>query len=247
MNNVEQAVMDIETEGFAVIRELITGERLAQLDKAAEALLIQYDAKSVDGGKVSGRMHKGTFGVSRAFDDIMIHPVLLDIVARVLDPNKQGLHEQELREYIASLPSQDESFKCNIMIKDAVPREDIRSLHRDVRVPVPRPHRPVVCNMLLAIDPFTTGNGATCVIPGSHRLVSDGVPSTKPVPVEMGPGDIVIFDGEVWHGHIPNLSHDRFRRCLNLNYHYRWLPNFPNPKLPDDTWAEFPEALRAIV
>ncbi|MAV25834.1 MAG: hypothetical protein CMQ05_06900 [Gammaproteobacteria bacterium] len=247
MDTVKQAVADIDSNGFSIVRELIAGERLAKLDKDAEALLVTWNAKSIDGGTVSGRMHKGTFGVSRAFDDVIVHPLLLSIVQGVLDPTKAGMHEEAMLAHIASRPNPDNNIKCNIMVKDAVPREDVRSLHRDVRIPVPRPHRPVVCNTLLAIDPFTIENGATCVIPGSHRFPSDEVPESETVPVEMEPGDIVIFDGELWHGHIPNLSHVRYRRCLNLNYHYRWLGNFPNPKLPDEVWRELPEPLRAVV
>ncbi|MEM7365968.1 MAG: phytanoyl-CoA dioxygenase family protein, partial [Pseudomonadota bacterium] len=184
--NVENAISEIAQDGYTIVRHLIDSERLSKLDRDAEALLINWDAACVDGGSVNGRMHKGTFAVSRAFDDIIIHPVLLSIVEAVLDPLRTGEHENELQTYINALPSWETGIKCNIMIKDAVPREDVRSLHRDVRIPVPRPHRPVVCNTLLAIDPFTIDNGATCVIPGSHRWISDDVPDDKPVPVEPG-------------------------------------------------------------
>ena len=156
-------------------------------------------------------------------------------------------HEEEMTAYVQSLPSVDAGINCNIMIKDAVPREDIRSLHRDIRIPVPRPHRPVICNALLAIDPFTVESGASCVMPGSHQWESDEVPDAETIAVEMDPGDIVIFDGLLWHGHRPNLTHDRHRRCLNLNYHYRWLANFPNARLPDDVWRSLPERLREVV
>ena len=250
MDIIDDAIAAIDRDGYAVIRRLVTGERLRRLQQDAEALLIPIEAKGVDGGSITGRMHKGTFGVSRAFDDIIIHPVLLDIVNGVLNPSRASEypHDDELTKYITSLPPSDPGIICNIMIKDAAPREDIRSLHRDVRVPVPRPHQPIVCNSLLALDPFNDEVGATCVVPGSHNWESDETPDMgDAIPVVMDPGDIVVFDGLLWHGHGPNYSFDRNRRCLNLNYHYRWIPYFRNPRLSDEVWRDLPETLRAVV
>ena len=250
MDIVDDAIAAIDRDGYAIVRHLVTGDRLGRLQEDAEAVLIPIQAKGLDGGTITGRMHKGTFGVSRSFDDMIIHPVLLDIVRGVLNPSRAAEypHDAELTEYIASLPPADPGIACNIMIKDAVPREDIRTLHRDVRVPVPRPHRPIICNSLLALDPFTEEVGATCVVPGSHRWEGDAVPDmADATTVAMDPGDIVVFDGLLWHGHGPNQTFDRCRRCLNLNYHYRWLSRFPNPKLPDAVWRDLPEALRAVV
>lgn len=249
MSVVEDAIAAIDQDGFTIIRKLITGDRLSVLQSDSEALLINIDAKGIDGGMVQGRMHKGTFAASRAFDDIIIHPTLLDIVHGVLDPCRTGYpHEDEMNRYIESRESPDTRINCNIMIKDATPREDIRSMHRDIGIPVPRPHRPVVCNSLLAIDPFTLVTGATCVVPGSHKWESAEPPDMQDaIPVVMEPGDIVIFDGLLWHGHFPNQSFEQNRRCLNLNYHYRWINNFRNAKLPDDVWQNLPEALRQIV
>jgi len=249
MNQIDKAIAEIDEQGFTIVRNLVSGERLQQLQDSAEELLHTISAKGIDGKAVEGRMHKGTFGVSRAFDDIIIHLTLLGIVNGILDADRaaQYPHEAEMNDYLASLDCQDDGIKCNIMIKDNVPREDIRAMHRDVAIPVPKHHRPVVCNSLLALDPFTEAAGATCVVPGSHRRVGPLTDGEQTIPVEMDPGDIVVFDGELWHGHGPNTTYDQNRRCLNLNYHYRWLDNFPNPKLDPSVWAALPEELRAIV
>lgn len=248
MDVVETAVSEIEAQGYTIVRDLVTEARLRALQDDAEALLHTISMKGIDGGQVEARMHKGTFGVSRAFDDIIIHPVLLAIVKAVLSGPREPAYPNEtaMAQHIADLPNQDHGIKCNIMIKDNVPREDIRALHRDVSLAVPRPHRAVICNSLLALDPFTEDTGATCVIPGSHKW-NDPIPGdAETIPVLMDPGSIVIFDGELWHGHGPNVTRDRYRRCLNLNYHYRWLDNFHNPRLPEETWARLPDALRAV-
>ena len=249
MNPVEKAIAEIDEQGYAIVRQLVSGEQLKRLQDSSEELLHTISAKGIDGKEVEGRMNKGTIGVSRAFDDIIIQPTLFAIVNGVLNIDRAAdyPHEVEMNDYLVSLDSQDHSIKCNIMIKDNVPREDIRAMHRDVRIPVPKYHRPVVCNSLLALDSFTEEAGATCVVPGSHKWEGPLPEGSQTMPVEMDPGDIVVFDGELWHGHGPNMTYDQNRRCLNLNYHYRWLDNFPNPKLDPSVWAALPEALRAVI
>ena len=245
---VETAIAEIADQGYAIVRDLISGERLEQLQRDAEQLLHEIPAKGIDGKQIAGRMHKGTFAVSRAFDDVIIHPTLLAIVRGVLDDSKADNypHVAQMNEYISQLDPAEQGIKCNIMIKDAVPREDIRALHQDIRMPVPRPHRPLVVNSLLALDRYTEHRGATCVVPGSHKWDKPVEPDTPTIPVEMEAGSIVIFDGMLWHGHGPNYTHDQNRRCLNLNYHYRWIQNFPTQRPPENQWNDLPAALRAM-
>ena len=57
MSVVEDAIAAIDKDGFTIIRKLITGDRLSVLQSDSEALLINIDAKGIDGGMVQGRMH----------------------------------------------------------------------------------------------------------------------------------------------------------------------------------------------
>lgn len=170
MDAIDTAVQEIAHQGFAILPGLVTGNRLRQMQDLADSLLHTISAKGIDGGQVEGRMHRGTLAATRAFDDIIVHPTLLGVVRRVLaEPDANAPHEREMAAYVSERGDQGHGIKCNVMIKDNVPREDIRALHRDVRLPVPLPHRPVICNSLLALDPFTVANGATCVIPEIGR------------------------------------------------------------------------------
>jgi ectoine hydroxylase-related dioxygenase (phytanoyl-CoA dioxygenase family) len=249
LHDIASAIAEIDDQGFTIIRDLITGDRLEKLQADAECLLHPIEAKCVDGGKVAGRMHKGTFAASRAFDDIIVHPTLLAIVHGVLDESRadEYPHKQEMDAYLASEPSADPGLRFGMMIKDAAPREDVRALHRDLKTPVPYPHRPLMCNSLLALDPFTEGNGATCVVPGSHKWDRPVEADAETIPVLMDPGSIVIFNGALWHGHIPNYSHDRYRRCLNLNYYYRRISYYAPPPVAPEVWQQLPEALQEMV
>lgn len=88
--------------------------------------------------------------------------------------------------------------------------------HRDVRA-WSWPYR-LSLNMLVMLDDFTAGNGATSFLPGSHRI------ETMPTQTEFTAGsvqmlgragDIVLFDSLVVHAAAPNRSTAR-RRALTL-------------------------------
>jgi len=108
------------------------------------------------------------------------------------------------------------------------PGETPQPLHADdVFYPIPRPRKAVSISTIWSIDPFTRENGATQVIPGSHRWsdaeLADlfqtidfrtdrgGQPRSESehsadlayadrlVTVEMPPGSVVVFAGTLVH------------------------------------------------
>ena len=78
-----------------------------------------------------------------------MHANVLPVVERVLDPGC----------LVSSLSS--------IAID---PGETAQPIHADDQlIPLPKPHVPTVCNTMWALTDFTEANGATRIIPGSHR------------------------------------------------------------------------------
>ena len=242
MRSVETAVQEIRDVGYTIIPNLIDGPRLRQAQAAADALLgpTPIEMPGID-GKVIGRMCKGLFRKSRAFDDLYAHPTVLAVVRGVLvDPERE-------RSYLSFGSGIQLS---TVMIKDVQPRENIRHMHRDDGwYPIARPRPPIVVNTLLALDPFTRETGGTLVVPGSHRWTRPVDQAHEHIVVEMDAGSILMFDGSLWHNNGANQTADRTRRALNMYYSQSWLRQVEGPYLglTTDEVEELPEALRAIV
>lgn len=100
----------------------------------------------------------------------------------------------------------------------ALPGNRPQHLHADQGyVPMPWPRVEAV-NIIWVIDPFTGENGATRVIPGSHRRESPPTGEELPVPIEAPAGAIVCLDGRVWHGTGVNQTSATPRRALFAYY-----------------------------
>jgi hypothetical protein len=96
---------------------------------------------------------------------------------------------------LINLPSTGDSYKHG------------HSYHRDVRT-FSEGFR-LLLNMLVMVDEFTVANGATKVVPGSHRVKerpSDHYVEHHAVQVAGPAGTILLFDSNVWHSAAPNST-----------------------------------------
>jgi ectoine hydroxylase-related dioxygenase (phytanoyl-CoA dioxygenase family) len=112
------------------------------------------------------------------------------------------------------------------------PGEAAQSLHRDDGTyPFRHPCPPSVVNTIWALDDFTRDNGATRVIPGSHRWNDQRrALENETTPAIMPSGSVLLIDGALVHGGGENRS-SRSRTALLLGYSLGWLRPAENPQL----------------
>src|SRR5262249_9611334 len=76
----------------------------------------------------------------------------------------------------------------------------------------------VSCNTLWAMTDFTEADGATRVIPGSHRFDDRlRLDAAETIPAEMEKGSVLLYTGSLYHGAGANRS-DQTRRAVNITY-----------------------------
>ena len=120
----------------------------------------------------------------------------------------------------------------------------------DQLIPLTKPHAPVVCNTMWALTAFTEENGATRVVPGSHR--ADASPdygrAYDSVAAEMPAGAVLIWHGSLWHGGGANRS-DRRRVGIAMNYCAGFMRQQENQQLgvPQDLVKAFDPRLQRLV
>jgi ectoine hydroxylase-related dioxygenase (phytanoyl-CoA dioxygenase family) len=95
-------------------------------------------------------------------------------------------------------------------------------LHADQSfVPPPWPPYALVANAMWMLDDFTETNGATRIVPGSHRKGEGPIPTiedTLSVPVVAPAGTVMVFDGRLWHQTGANVTADERRHGILAYY-----------------------------
>jgi len=110
------------------------------------------------------------------------------------------------------------------------PGNKAQFLHRDLENWFPfvgmGPKGPeVAVNFLIAFTDFTDVNGATRIIPGSHKWESfedRGTPE-QTIPAEMNAGDVLFYSGKTAHGGGANRTTNQFRRGVAFAFNAGFL------------------------
>ena len=225
---VDDVLAAVDRDGYAIVEGMLTSEQAAA--KRAELTRI-LERTPTGRNNFEGRNTRRIYALyakTRAFDGPATHPLVLGVLDGILE------------HYHLSAP-------VGIEIG---PGETAQTLHRDDGVyPLPTPHGEVVVNTMWALDDFTAANGATHVVPGSHRWVEqrpdDATPTMR---AEMPAGSVMFFVGNVFHGGGANQT-DRARLGVILEYVVSWLRQQENHvvAVPREVMRALPERLQELL
>jgi ectoine hydroxylase-related dioxygenase (phytanoyl-CoA dioxygenase family) len=204
----------IERDGYTIVEGAIESSLLDELRADLERIEAEESVKpsnNIFEGFRTVRIYN-LLARGKVYERIPIHESVLPLVERVLD---RGC-------LVSSLSS--------IAID---PGETAQPLHADDQIiPLPRPHVPIVCNTMWAVTDFTAENGATRLVPGSHKACHPpelGAPQPT-IPAEMSRGSVLIYNGSLWHGGGANQTSIR-RVGIAMNYCAGWVRQQENQQL----------------
>jgi ectoine hydroxylase-related dioxygenase (phytanoyl-CoA dioxygenase family) len=215
-------------DGWCIVEGMLSAEEVATIHGALDEVLSTVpEGRNPFEGFGTKRIY-ALFAKTRALDAAATHPLVLGVAQRVL-----GWHQL--------------SAPTGIQIG---PGEAAQVLHRDQTIyPLPADFPDVVLNTMWAFDDFTADNGATRLVPGSHRW-TDRLPGAPDATVQaiMPAGSVLFYVGKLWHGGGANTTSSP-RLGVILEYAASWLRQQETHLLsvPRDVARELPEALQELL
>lgn len=214
MADIEAHAARVEEEGYTILEGVIEpelldalSEDLARIEREEKVVPAQNLFEGTSTVRVYNLLARG-----KVYERIPEHPAVLPLVERVLD---RGC-------LVSSLSS--------IAID---PGQTAQPIHADDQmIPLGKPHAAIICNTMWALTDFTAENGATRVVPGSHREGRNPVPFEElaSVPAEMKRGSVLVWHGSLWHGGGANTTSAR-RLGVAMNYCAGYLRQQENQQL----------------
>lgn len=202
---MDEELENFQRDGYVILDRALDRAQLA----AIVAALAPYEAVKPMGrnafeGEHSQRIYS-LAGKGDVFLALAEHPRVVALLDRLLMPNYLLSTLQSIRLH---------------------PGERAQAWHTDDAFYfVPRPHAlPLAVSVIWAIEDFTEDNGATEIIPGSHRWGMD-LPDTRDHDVTvavMPAGSAIVFDASLWHRGGANQT-AATRLALSPQYCQPWL------------------------
>jgi ectoine hydroxylase-related dioxygenase (phytanoyl-CoA dioxygenase family) len=228
MMTAEDVTIALEQDGWALVESAMSAEWVeearADLTRILEST--PYGRDDFEGHKT--RRIYALFAKTRTLDAPALHPIVLAALDRVLG------------HYQLSAPTGIEIG----------PGETAQPLHPDDAIyPLARPHQEIVVNAMWPLCDFTKDNGATVLVPGSHRWANELPNDDSPrITIEMPAGSLLLYSGNLWHGGGANHT-DEPRLGVVLHYSASWLRPVENHVLavPREVVRTLPERLQELL
>jgi ectoine hydroxylase-related dioxygenase (phytanoyl-CoA dioxygenase family) len=194
----ERAIQEIEVYGFTIVEGVLSPDEIA----ATKEALIRCEREFGEDHRFGGTArHVSNLPVlDPMFLPIIDHPRTLPILEHFLGKS-------------LILGSLNSRIVC--------PGDGEQRFHADIPAEMLNMASPIMMNTVWMLDDFTKENGATRVVPGTHRsgysLPPEGLEVKYIVQAEAPAGSVLVFNGQCWHGGGENRT-STYRHALFGHY-----------------------------
>ena len=233
-------IIDImERDGCVVIEGLLSDE---EADLLQESMSEQFESLPDCTGDFYGHSTKrmgALFKKQKLFQKMAVFPQIISVMDHFL---LQACSD----------------YQINLTQAISIGSGEIKQImHQDDPMfPYMHPDHEAMINCMWAVDEFTEENGATVVVPGSHRwprtqalnLSFETLPPGMITQGVMKKGSVLIYLGSLYHSGGPNKT-DKRRCGAVISYSLGWLRQAENSYLAYDRedLEDMPERLKRLL
>lgn len=232
--DIEVVQQLLDRDGGLIIEDLIEPETVNTLKRELAPLIQSRPADTSEFGGFQTKRVGALIARSRTTRELALNGVINKIAEAFLEPFCDS-HQLHFTQAVSIGPGQKAQL-----------------LHRDRGVwggYVPRSIETQL-STIWAISEFTEQNGATQLVPGSHKWHKDRVAEPHEIAIaEMKPGSVLVYTGSVIHGGGENTSENDVRTGVLLHYCPSWLRQEENQYLscPPEIAKDLEPELRALM
>jgi ectoine hydroxylase-related dioxygenase (phytanoyl-CoA dioxygenase family) len=209
---------DINEQGYTIINDFLSADILNEVKGRLDQLLGSFKGRNNFEGHKTERIYT-LVGRGKVFEDIVEDPKIMALCAEFLLPNFLLTANQAIS--IAAA-------------------ETAQPFHTDdAFYMLPRPRPMISLSTIVAVDDFTSDNGGTQVVPGSHQWSDEKLAqeytnddgdindefgkhlADQTISIEMPAGSCAVFAGTLLHRGGPNNSCSP-RRAFSNQYCQPW-------------------------
>ena len=188
-NSTATRLAEIENDGYTIIEDAMSADLMARIREELDPFCQgKYPGRNNFEGTHTERVY-ALLAKAPSVAEIIEHPATLALIDKLLPKN-----------FLLSAA-------LSILVH---PGETPQPFHYDdgiTGLPVYKPRPRFGVSTIWAFDDFTEYNGATEVIPGSHRWSEDRKPrEAEAIKVLMPAGSVIVFDGALVHRGGANTS-----------------------------------------
>ncbi|MGI9604026.1 MAG: phytanoyl-CoA dioxygenase family protein [Acidimicrobiales bacterium] len=227
---VSQYVKQVQDNGYVIIPSLLDADTITRVRAELEPHFIGQRGRNEFEGLHTERLY-ALLAKAPAVAELVEHPTALAITDQFLRPS-----------YLL----------WGALAINNHPGETAQSFHADDDyVPEPRPRSAAGVSTMWTLDDFTETNGATELIPGSHRWGAGDEPGPDhpdTITAVMPAGSLLLWLGSVYHRGGANRG-DSSRLGITVQYCQPWLRQIENMVLavPPDQAARYSDRVQRML
>lgn len=223
----------VERDGCAIVRGVLSADQCAVLRDEVDRVEAEHNI-DVGTNEFEGHHTRRIFdliGKSELFRELTTNDVVLPVCEAILG---------------------DDLLLSGTTSMHIGPHETPQLLHSDDgMITLPRPHPATMVTTLWALSDFRSDNGATHVVPGSHRFETTpkAGEAHDVAHAEMPAGSVLVLHGSTWHGGGHNTTAHDERYGLSVQYVAGWCRQQQNLMLgtPTEIAASYPRRLQELI